>query len=97
MRDKVLQGRKNLKEKTEELKNLGLGKIYINESQSIENNRLSFKCRQLVKIKELHSTWFYNQVINVRVRETSRSTKIFHINDLDDLLGYDVDECLNKL
>ena len=97
MRDKALHSRKNLKEKTEELKNLGLGKIYINKLQSIENNRLSFKCRQLVKIKEIHSKWFYNQVINVRVRETSCFTKIYHINDLDDLLGYDVDECLNKL
>ena len=96
LRDNIMSKRKLIKEKKDDLKKLGLEVLHVNDSMCIENSRLFYKCRQLKRMNELYSTWFLNQTINVRVRENSNITKIYHQDDLDDLLGYCVGDTIVK-
>ena len=87
LRNRVLTCRKSLADKSESLKELKLeDKFFISESMCAENHQLSYYCRKLKKAKKLHSTWFFNNSVNVRVIENGEITKIFHIIDLEDLL-----------
>ena len=62
-----------------------------------ENQQLAYKCRQLKNAGNIHSPWFWNNVINVKLNERSQPAKIYHIIDIEKLLGVDnLDELINS-
>ena len=73
------------------------GKLFISESMYHENHPLAYKCRQLKNAGEIHLTWFWNNVINVKLHERSQPAKIYHIIDIEKLLGVDnLDNFINN-
>ena len=60
-----------------------------------ENDQLSYKCRKLKNTGKIHSTWFWNNSINVKLNKRSQPTKIRQV--IEKLLGVDnLDEFINK-
>ena len=59
---------------------------------SHENQQLSYKSRQLKCTREIHSTWIFNNVVNVKLTEDGRIHKIFHVMEkllkIDNLEDY---------
>ena len=88
---------KNLGTKSQELSNLKFsGRLFVSESMSLENQRLTYKCRQLKSARKIHSTWFFN-VVNVKLTDNGRIHKIFHVNDIENLLKTDnLEEYINN-
>ena len=73
------------------------GKLFISESMCHENHQLAYKCRQLKNAGKIHSTWFWNNVINVKLNERSQPAKIYHIIDIEKLLSVgNLDEFINN-
>ena len=90
LKQKVLVNRKNLRNKSEDLHQLKFSdKLFISESMCHENHQLAYKCRQLKNAGKIHSTWFWNNAVNVKLSERSNPVKIFHIIDIEKLLGID--------
>ena len=90
LKQKVLVNRKNLRNKSEDLRQLKFsGKLFLSESMCHENHQLAYKCRQLKNAGKIHSTWFWNNAVNVKLSERSNPVKIFHIIDIEKLLGID--------
>ena len=90
LKQKVLVNRKNLRNKSEDLCQLKFsGKLFILESMSHENHQLAYKCRHLKNAGKIHSTWFCNNAVNVKLSERSNPVKMFHIIDIEKLLGID--------
>ena len=57
----------------------------------------TYKCRHSKNAGKIHSTWFWNNVINVKLNERSQPVKIYHIIDIKELLGVDnLDEFINN-
>ena len=92
----VMYKRKNLG--TIELSNLKFsGRLFVSESMSLENQQLTYKCRQLKSARKIHSTWFFNNVVNVKLTEHGRIHKIFHVTDIENLLETDnLEEYINN-
>ena len=81
----------------DDVKLLGFGnELYISESMCIENQQLFYRFHRLKALKKIHSCWFFNSYINVKVRDQSQIKKIFHGSNLEELLDIDnTDEFLN--
>ena len=97
-RRSILINRKNLRNKSDGLTQLNFsGRLFVSESMCHENHQLSYKCRQLKNAGKIHSTWFWNNSVNVKLNERSQSTKIHHVIDTEKLLGVDnLDEFINN-
>ena len=95
---KILIDRKNLRNRSKNLSQLKFaGKLFISDSMCYENHLLACKCRQLKNAGKIHSTWFWNNVINVKLNERSQPVKIYHIIDIEKLLGVDnLDDFINN-
>ena len=89
---------KKLNQKSLELSRLKFsGKLFVSESMCFENHQLAYKCRKLKNLGKIHSTWFYNNAVNIKLMENGRIHKIFHIIDIEKLLEIDnLDEFLNR-
>ena len=62
-----------------------------------ENQSLFYKCRQFKNVGKLFSFWFFSNILNVKLTENGPITKIFHINDLENLLQVDsIEELINN-
>ena len=86
----VLINRKNLRNKSDVLNQLNFsGKLFVSESMCHENHQLSYKCRHLKNAGKIHSTWFWNNSVNVKLNERSQPIKIHHFIDIEKLLGVD--------
>ena len=94
----LMYKRKNLGTKSQELTNLKFsGRLFVSESMSHENQQLAYKCRQLKSARKIHSTWFFNNVVNIKLTEHARIHKIFHVTDIEDLLEiYNLEEFINN-
>ena len=94
----VMYKRKNLGTKSQELSKLKFsGRLFVSENMSLENQRLAYKCRQLKSARKIHSTWFFNNVVNVKLTEHGRIHKIFHVTDIENLLETDnLEEYINN-
>ena len=94
----VLVNTKNLRNRSEDLHQLRFsGKLFISESMCHKNHRLAYKCRQRKNAGKFHSTWFWNNAVNVKHSEKSNSVKIFHTIDIEKLLGIDnLDDFINS-
>ena len=95
----VMYKRKNLGNKSQELSNLKFsGRLFVSESMSHENQQLAYKCRQLKSARKIHSTWFFNNVVNLKLTEHGRIYKIFHVTDIENLLEIDnLEEYINNI
>ena len=89
VRDAVLRGRKNLKHKSEELKNLDMEKVMVTESLCQPYGELDYICRKLKKSKRLNQAWFFNGRLHVEHGTGERATRkhIAHISDLYNIFG----------
>ena len=89
-KNSVMYKRKNMGNKSQEFCNLKFsGRLFVNESMSYENQQLAYKCRQLKSARKIHSTWFFNNVVNLKLSEHGRIHKIFHVTDIENLLEID--------
>ena len=89
-RQNVLYNCKNLQSKGLELTRLKFsGKFSVNESLSHKNQQLAYKCRKLKSARKIYSTWFYNNCVNIKLSEHSNPVKIFHVRDIENLMGTD--------
>ena len=83
LKQKVLVNRKNLRNKSEDLCQLKFsGKLFILDSMCHKNHQLAYKCCQLKNAGRIHSSWFWNDAVNVKLSERSNPVKIFHIIDI---------------
>ena len=90
LKQKVFVNRKYLRNKSEHILQLKFsGKLFLLESMCHENHQLAYKCCQLKNAGKIHSTWFWNNAVNVKLSERSNPVKIFHIIDIEKLLGID--------
>ena len=65
---------------------------------SHENQQLAYKCWQLKSARKIHSTWFFNNVVNPKLTEHGRIYKIFHTTDIENLLETDnLEEYINNV
>ena len=94
----ILINRKNLRNKSDVLTQLNLsGRFFVSESMCHENQQLSYKCIQLKNATRIHSTWFWNNSVNVKLNDRSQPTKIHHVIDIEKRLGVDnLDEFINN-
>ena len=90
---------KNLGNKSQELSNLKFsGRLFVSESMSHENQQLAYKCRQLKSARKIHSTWFFNNAVNLKLTEHGRIHKIFHVTDIENLLEVNnLEEYINNV
>ena len=44
---------------------------------------------ELKNTGKIHSTWFWNNAVNVKLSEKGNPVKIFHIIDIEKLFGID--------
>ena len=90
LKRRVLVNGKNLRNKSEDLRQLKFsGKLFISESICHENHQLAYKCRQLKNAGKIHSIWFWNNAVNVKLSERSNPVEVFHIIDIEKLFGID--------
>ena len=96
---RVLLNRKTLQNKSLDLTQLKFsGKLFVNESMCHENHQLAYKCRQLKSTRKIHSTWFYNSSLHIKLVENGPIHKIFHPTDIEKVLGVDnLDEYINNV
>ena len=94
----ILINRKNLRYKLDVLTQLNFsGRLFVSESMCHENHQLSYKCRHLKNAGKIHSTWFWNNSVDVKLNERSQPMKIHHVIDIEKLLGVDnLDEFINN-
>ena len=82
--------RKNLGNKSQELINFKFSRrLFVSESMSHENQQLLYKWRQLKIAMKVHSTWFFNNVVSLKLTEHGRIHKIFHVTDIENVLEID--------
>ena len=95
---RVILNRKTLHNKSLDLTRLKFsGKLFVNESMCHENHQLAYKCRQLKSARKIHSTWFYNSTLHIKLVENGPIHKIFHTTDIE-VLGVDnLDEYINNV
>ena len=94
----VLINGKNLRNKSDVLTQLNFsGRLFVSESMCQDSHQLSYKCRQLKNVGKIHSTWFWNNSVDVKLNERSQPVKIHHVIDIEKLLGVDnLDEFINS-
>ena len=86
----VLSNRKSLQNKSLNLTQLkSLEKLFIKKSMCHENFQLAYKCRQLKSAHKIHSTWFYNSALHIKLVENGPIHKIFHPTDVEKVFGVD--------
>ena len=85
---------KNLGIKSQEPMDLKFsGRLFASESMFHENQQLAYTCWQLKSARKIHSTWFLNNVVNIKLTEHGRIHKKFHITDIKNLLEiYNLEE-----
>ena len=66
---------------------------------SHENHQLAYRCRKLktATAGKVHSTWFFNNTVNLKLTDNGPIYKITHIVDLENILGIDnLEEYVNN-
>ena len=56
---------------------------------SHENHQLAHRCCQLKTAGKIHSTWFFNNTVNLKLTDTGPIHKISQIVDIENILGID--------
>ena len=74
----ILQTRKNLKNITEDV----YSSFFIRESVCNTLKKLEYTCRKLKKNGAIHSTWFWNGRIQMKVTENGEKVHVGHLTDI---------------
>ena len=87
-----------MKDKSSDLSQLRFSsKLFISESMSHENCQLAYRCRQFKTAGKIHSTWFFNNSVNLKLTDTGPIHKISYIVDIENILGLDnLEEYVNN-
>ena len=86
----ILINRKNPRNKSDVLTQLKFtGRLFVSESMCHENHQLAYKCIQLKNDGKIHSTWLWNNSVDVKLDEKSQPAKVHHIIDIEKFLGID--------
>ena len=95
----VLLNCKTLQNKSLDLTQLKFSeKLFVNESMCHENHQLAYKCSQLKSAHKIHSTWFYNSTLHIKLVENGPIHKIFHPTDIEKVLRVDnLNEYINNV
>ena len=90
--------RKVLQQKSLKLSQLKYSdKLIISESMCYEKQKLAYKFHQLKNSKMIHSTWFWNNTVNIKVTLNGEIHQIFHATGIRILLGIDnLDDFINN-
>ena len=76
--------------KSQELSNLKfLRRLFVSKIMSLKNQRLAYKCQQLSSPRKVHSAWFFNDIVNVKLTEHGRIHKILHVTDIENFFETD--------
>ena len=59
---------------------------------SHKNHQLAYRCCQLKTASKIHSTWFLNNSVNLKMTDNGSIYKISHIVDIENILGIDNSE-----
>ena len=86
LRDAVLRGRKNLKNKSDALADLQMDRVMITESLCREYAKMDYVCRMLKKNGRVKQTWFWNGRLHVGFDDNTQN-EIRHSADLYGLFG----------
>ena len=88
----------NLGNKSQDLSTLKFsGRLFVSESMSHENQQLAYKC-QLKSARKIHFTWFFNNVVNLKLIDRGRIYKIFPVTNIENLLEIDnLEEYVNNV
>ena len=54
-----------------------------------EKHQLAYKCRQRKNVGKIHSTWFWNNAVDVKLSERSNPVKNFYVIDIKKVFGID--------
>ena len=72
--------------------------LFVNESMCHENHQLVYKYRQLKSARKIHSTWFHNSTLHIKLVENGSIHKIFHPTNIEKVFGVDnLDEYINNV
>ena len=94
---KILIDRQNLFYNHKNISQLKFaGKLLISESMCHENHQLAYKCRKLKNAGKIHSAWFWNNVINVKLNERSQPAKMYRTIDSKKLGVDNLDEFISN-
>ena len=86
----VFLNRKTLQNKSLDLMQLKFsGKLFVNESMCHENHQLAYRCRQLKSAHKIHSTWFYNSTLHIKLVENGPIHKIIYPTVIEKVLEVD--------
>ena len=86
LRDGVLRGRKLLKNKQDDLRNMAMEKVMILESLCKPYAEMDYICHSLKRNSEVVNTWFFNGRLYIEVTAGVK-TQISHKQDLYDIFG----------
>ena len=75
---------------------LGFGRIWINESLSHHFRSMAWKCRMLLKQKLVHSYWFFNGHLHIKMGELDKKIEIIDDVDLREATGVDISEFVKQ-
>ena len=54
-----------------------------------KNHQLAYKYQKLMTAEKIHSRWFDKNCVNIKISEHSNPVKIFHVRDIENLMGTD--------
>ena len=75
---RVLSNGKTLQNKSLSLTQLKFsGKLFVNESMCHKNHQFGYKCHQLKSTCKIHSAWFYNSTLHIKLVENGLFTRYF--------------------
>ena len=104
LKDKKLQCLIKINGKVFQQKSLELsklifsGKFFISKSMCYENQQLVYKYCEQKNFRKIHSTWFWNNAVNIKVTPNGDIHQIFHTTDTENLLGIKhADDFINNI
>ena len=64
---------------------------------SHENPLLTYSCHQLKTTGKIHSNWFFNNAVNLKLTDNGPIRKMSHAGDIENILGIDnLEEYVNN-
>ena len=94
MRYTIIVNRSEQKDKNGYLERIGFkDTIFINESMSPGYKYLHYLCRRLLRDRQVHSYWFFNNQLKIKLEERGDVNIIEHIDNFVEL-GLSVDQCM---
>ena len=86
MRYNIMVNRSKLKDKNDHLERTGFkDAVFINESMSPGYKYLHYLCRRLLRDRQIHSYWFFNNQLKIKLEERGDVNIIKHIDNFVEL------------